>query len=43
MFTFLADGNHCAQVTGCDTCIRKQLIATCGADKTVRIWNYETG
>ncbi|CAF1015427.1 unnamed protein product, partial [Adineta ricciae] len=43
MFTFLADGNHCAQVTGCDTCIRKQLIATCGIDKTVRIWNYETG
>jgi len=27
-------------VTGLDTCIRKQLIATCSLDKTVRIWNY---
>lgn len=23
-----------------DVCLRKPLIATCGADKTVRIWNY---
>ena len=22
-------------------CVRKPLIATCGLDKTVRIWNYE--
>merc|ERR1719494_349160 len=25
-----------------DVCIRKPLIATCGLDKSVRIWNYET-
>ncbi|CAF4141329.1 unnamed protein product, partial [Adineta steineri] len=42
-FSYLADGYHHAQVTGVDTCIRKQLIATCGVDKSVRIWNYETG
>lgn len=24
-----------------DLCIRKPLIATCGADKTIKIWNYE--
>ena len=23
-----------------DTCIRKPLVATCGLDKSVRIWNY---
>eukprot|EP00286_Rhodomonas_abbreviata_P019738 CAMPEP_0181309260 /NCGR_PEP_ID=MMETSP1101-20121128/11919_1 /TAXON_ID=46948 /ORGANISM="Rhodomonas abbreviata, Strain Caron Lab Isolate" /LENGTH=1189 /DNA_ID=CAMNT_0023415733 /DNA_START=168 /DNA_END=3733 /DNA_ORIENTATION=- len=31
---------HSGQVTGVDTCIRKPLVATCGLDKTVRIWNY---
>ena len=29
-------------VTGLDTCIRKPLVATCGLDKCVRVWNYET-
>lgn len=24
-----------------DICIRKPLIATCGKDKTIKIWNYE--
>lgn len=31
---------HRKEVTGLDVCIRKQLIATCSKDKTVRVWNY---
>jgi len=31
---------HQSQITGLDVCIRKQMIVTCGLDKTVRIWNY---
>eukprot|EP00003_Mantamonas_plastica_P007526 TRINITY_DN1634_c0_g1_i5.p1 TRINITY_DN1634_c0_g1~~TRINITY_DN1634_c0_g1_i5.p1 ORF type:complete len:1021 (+),score=468.18 TRINITY_DN1634_c0_g1_i5:488-3550(+) len=31
---------HADAITGIDTCIRKPLIATCGLDRTVRIWNY---
>ena len=25
---------------GIDVCIRKALIATCSADRSVRVWNY---
>lgn len=28
------------EITGLDTCIRKQLIVTCSRDKTVCIWDY---
>ncbi|KAJ3295034.1 Cilia- and flagella-associated protein 57 [Borealophlyctis nickersoniae] len=31
---------HRGAILGMDTCARKPLIATCGADKSVRIWNY---
>lgn len=24
-----------------DICVRKPLIATCGKDKTIKLWNYE--
>jgi len=24
-----------------DICVRKPLVATCGLDKTIKIWNYE--
>ena len=27
-------------ITGMDTCIRKPLVATCGLDRTVRVYNY---
>ena len=27
-------------ITGMDVCIRKPLIVTCGADESVRVWNY---
>ena len=30
---------HSDKITGLDICLRKQLIATCGEDKSVRIWN----
>ncbi|KAJ3033063.1 Cilia- and flagella-associated protein 57, partial [Rhizophlyctis rosea] len=31
---------HTGAINGMDTCARKPLIATCGADRSVRIWNY---
>ena len=31
---------HDGAILSCSTCCRKPLVATCGADKTVRIWNY---
>lgn len=26
-------------ITGMDTCVRKPLVATCGMDRTIRVWN----
>jgi len=40
-FEPLAVHFHAGQITGVDTCIRKPLVATCGLDKSVRIWNYQ--
>ena len=34
---------HHAAGTGVDVCIRKPLVATCSTDRSVRIWNFETG
>ena len=31
---------HEGAILSCSTCNRKPLIATCGVDKTVRVWNY---
>ena len=31
---------HYGQVTGMEPAIRKPLLATCGLDKNIRIWNY---
>uniref|UniRef100_A0A7S0VMW2 Cilia- and flagella-associated protein 57 n=1 Tax=Hemiselmis tepida TaxID=464990 RepID=A0A7S0VMW2_9CRYP len=39
-FDFLATSFHSGQITGVDTCVRKPLVATCGLDKSVRMWNY---
>ena len=30
---------HSRSISGLDVCIKKNLIATCSQDKTVRIWN----
>lgn len=37
-----ADPRHAAAqaITGLDVCQRKPWFATCGSDRTVRIWNY---
>lgn len=29
-------------MTGVDVCLRKPQIVTCGLDKFVRVWNYDT-
>ena len=39
-FTYLSDKFHTGEITGLDVCVRKPLVATCGTDRTVRIWNY---
>jgi len=31
-----------SHILGLDTCIWKPIIATCGLDRCVKIWNYET-
>ncbi|KXJ18311.1 cilia- and flagella-associated protein 57 [Exaiptasia diaphana] len=41
-FELLSQSFHHGVITGMDVCIRKPLIATCGLDRSVRIWNYET-
>nr|XP_040582177.1 cilia- and flagella-associated protein 57-like [Lepeophtheirus salmonis] len=33
---------HNGMITGLDVCQRKPLVVTCGADHTIRIWNYLT-
>jgi WD40 repeat protein len=33
---------HNGAITGVDICHRKPLIATCGADRSIKIWNYLT-
>ncbi len=32
---------HSGIINGMDICVRKPLIVTCGADKFIRVWNYE--
>lgn len=39
-FTLLPIGFHGDVITGLDCCIQKSIIATCGNDRTLRIWNY---
>ena len=41
-FEFLIYPFHSRAIHGMDCCIKKQLLATCSIDKTVRIWNYMT-
>lgn len=42
-FKYMRHSNHHGSVTGVDVCIRKPIIATCSSDKSVRIWNFESG
>jgi cilia- and flagella-associated protein 57 len=32
--------DHCTSVHGVDICVRKPLIVTCAADRTIRVWNF---
>lgn len=41
-FTYVQGQFHKNEITGLDTCIRKQLIVTCSKDKKVNIWDYAT-
>ena len=40
VYEYLIYPFHSKSIQGIDTCIKKQLVATCSSDKTVRIWNY---
>jgi WD40 repeat protein len=31
------------QITGLDVCVRKPFVVTTGADRSVRVWNYQVG
>ncbi|EGR29835.1 WD repeat protein [Ichthyophthirius multifiliis] len=32
---------HSGAINGLDICARKPLIATCGKDRTIKVWNFE--
>ncbi|CAM9657374.1 unnamed protein product [Scytosiphon promiscuus] len=36
---FHGPGLSAGGITGMDTCVRKPLVATCGMDRTIRVWN----
>lgn len=31
---------HSKPIFGLDVCIKKELVATCSSDRTVRLWSY---
>lgn len=37
----MAPAFHSGAITGLATCVRRAVVATAGADRTVRIWNYQ--
>ena len=39
-FEYLVSSFHSKAILGLDVCIKKQMIATCANDRTVRIWSY---
>ena len=40
-FELITPPFHAGPINGMDVAVRKPLIATCGTDKFIRIWNYE--
>lgn len=36
----LSSGGNAGELTGMGGCLRKPLLATCGADKMLRLWNF---
>ena len=39
-YEYLVHPFHSRFISGMDVCIKKNLIATCSSDKTVKIWSY---
>ena len=39
-FEYLVSSFHSKAILGLDVCIKKQMIATCSNDRTIRIWSY---
>lgn len=39
----LGPGFHAGEITGLATCVRRPVVATCGADRTLRLWNWQDG
>ena len=39
-FSPLLSLHHSGSVTGLSVCVRKPLVATCGVDRSLRLWNY---
>ncbi|KAH9126591.1 hypothetical protein LEN26_008871 [Aphanomyces euteiches] len=36
----IPNGTHCGSILTFDLCLQKPIVVTCGADKTIRSWNY---
>jgi WD40 repeat protein len=41
-YDFLIFPFHSRQVCGLDICLKKQLVATCSLDKTIKVWSHST-
>lgn len=41
-YEYLITSFHSKGISGLDVCVKKQLIATCATDRTVRIWSYNS-
>jgi len=41
-FELVGGSFHVGAITGLDVCVRKPLLVTCGVDKSLRLWNYQT-
>lgn len=39
-YEHLISSFHSKQIHGLDVCIKKELVATCSSDRTVRLWSY---
>ena len=41
-FQVFSHSFHNGSITGVDVCQRKPLVATCGVDRSIKVWNYLT-
>lgn len=42
-YEYLVYPFHSRAIEGMDVCVKKQLVATCSSDRTVKIWSYTLG